>query len=130
MLYDYCMRDNIHCGKAGSMLKLTDPTPPTTLPSTWPSTKQKHYPNHISQRHRAAIGPMMGKVSPYNPIGISRSQVKKVYALQRSEGASTDSWLTGSIAHASGSTGVTNYPRLLIIFCHCHSTDTSRRYLG
>ena len=68
-----------------------------------------------SQRHRAAIGPMMGKVSPSNPIGNYRSQVKKVYALQRSEGASNDSWLNGSIAHASGSTGVTNYPRLLML---------------
>ena len=97
------------------MLKLTDATPPTTPNSTWLSTKQKPYPNHISQHHRAAIGPMMGKVSPHNPIGISRSQVKKVYALQHSEGASTDSWLTGSIAHASGSTGVTNYPRLLML---------------
>ena len=73
------------------MLKLTDATTPTTPPSTWPSTKQKPYPNHISQRHRAAIGPMMGKVSPNNLIGISRSQVKKVYSHQRSEGANTDS---------------------------------------
>ena len=58
---------------------------------------------------------MMGKVSPTDPMSISRNQVKKVYALQRSEGANTDSWLTGSIAHASGSTGVTNYPRLLML---------------
>ena len=58
---------------------------------------------------------MKGTVSPSNPISISRSQVNKVYALQRSEGACTDSWLTGSIAHASGSTGVTNYPRLLML---------------
>ena len=79
---------------------------------------------HISQRHRAAIGPMMGKVSPTNPIGISRNQVKMVYALQRSEGANTDSWLTGSIAHASGSTDVTNYPRLLMLrSCLCAHTS-------
>ena len=59
---------HIHRGKAGSMLKLTGATPPTSPPSTWPSTKQKPYPNHISQHHRAAIGPMMGKVSPTNPM--------------------------------------------------------------
>ena len=111
---------HIHRGKAGSMLKLTDATPLTAPPSTWPSTKQKPYPNHISQRHRAAIGPMMGKVSPTNPMGISRNQVKKVYALQRSEGANTDSWLTGSIA--SGSTGVTNYPRLLMLRSSSHTS--------
>ena len=104
---------HIHRVKAGSMLKLTDATPPTTSPSTWSfHHTKKPYPNHISQRHRAA---MKGTVSPSNPIGISCSQIKKIYALQRSEGASTDSWLTGSIAHASGSTGVTNYPRLLML---------------
>jgi hypothetical protein len=116
---------NIHRGKSGSMLKLTDATPPTTPPSTWPSTKQKPYPNHISQRHRAAIGPMMGKVSPTNPMGISRNQVKKVYALQRSEGANTDSWLTGSIAHANGSNVVTNYPRLLMLRKTSSSSSSS-----
>ena len=109
---------HIHRGKAGSMLKHNEATPPATPPAT----EQKPYPNHISQRHRAAIGSMMGKVSPHNPIGISRNQVKKVYALQRSEGASTDSWLTGSIAHASGLSGVTNYPRLLML---CKTTSSS-----
>jgi hypothetical protein len=55
------------------MLKLTDTTPPTTPPSTWTSQqKQMPYPNHISQRHRAAIGPMMGKVSPSNPVEWTR----------------------------------------------------------
>ena len=126
---------HIHRGKAGSMLKLTDAKPPTTPPSTRTSNKQKPYPNHISQRHRAAIGPMKGTVSPSNPIGISRSQVKKVYALQCSEGASADSWLTGSIAHASGSTSVTNYLRLLMLRSSSSSSSTavttiSRGYVG
>ena len=126
-----------HCGAMKGLLKLnklqedmplvydwlkhTDATPPATPPAT----EQKPYTNHISQRYRAAIGPMMGKVSPHNPIGISRNLVKKVYALQRSEGASTDSWLTGSIAHASGSSGVTNYPRLLMLFKTTSSSSSA-----
>jgi hypothetical protein len=55
-------------------------------------------------------------VSATNPTGISRSQVKKVLALQRAEREDPDPWSTGSIAHASGSseTGY-HHPRVLIL---------------
>jgi hypothetical protein len=55
-------------------------------------------------------------VSATNPTGISRSQVKKVLALQRAKRKDPDLWSTGSIAHASGSTEKGyHHPRVLML---------------
>jgi hypothetical protein len=107
----------IHKGKSGAFaLKLTGKPPGARTPTSPQPTGSKPYPNHISERHRAAIGPYTGTVSSTNPTGISRSQAKKVLALQRAEREDPDPWSTGSIAHASGSseTGY-HHPRVLML---------------
>jgi hypothetical protein len=104
-------------GKAGAFaLKLTGKTPGARTPPSPQPTGSKPYPNHIAERHRAAIRPYTGTISPTNPTGISRSQVKKVLALQRAEREDPDPWSTGSIAHASGSTEIGyHHPRVLML---------------
>jgi hypothetical protein len=108
---------HIHKGKAGAFaLKLTGKPPGAQTPPSPQPTVSEPYPNHIAERHRAAIGPYTGTVSPTNPTGISRSQIKKVLALQRAEREDPDPWSTGSITHASGSTEIGyHHPRVLML---------------
>jgi hypothetical protein len=64
---------------------------------------------------------MTGTVSKHNPNGISRKQIRKVFALQRAERDNADPWSNGSIAHASGSMGEYN-PRMLMMRSSSSST--------
>jgi hypothetical protein len=60
---------HIHKGKAGAFaLKLTSKPPGARTPPSPQPTGSKPYPNHIAERHRAAIGPYTGTVSPTNPM--------------------------------------------------------------
>jgi hypothetical protein len=80
-------------------------------------------------RHHAAIGPYTGTVSLTNPTGISRSQVKKFLALQRSEREDPDPWSTGSIAHASGSTEI-RYDHQRVHMLRSSSSSSTAVYNG
>jgi hypothetical protein len=121
---------HIHKGKAGAfVLKLTGKSPGARTPPSTQPTGSKPYPNHIAERLRAVIGPYTGTVSATNPTGISRSQVKKVLALQRAEGEDPDPWSTGSIAHTSGFTDEGHHhPRVLML--RSSSSSSTAVYYG
>ena len=116
---------HLHKGKAGAMaVKPAASSSPPRPPAGQTPTKTP-YPKYISDRHRAAIGPPTGTVSAFNPNGVSRSQVKKVYALIRQEKENPDPWSNGSIAHAAGSTGGYSNPRILMMRASSSSSSTA-----